>query len=162
MWHTHTGDVWDPGCCAKLGAGVCVVREGNVFKQGMATPCAFHRGKKDLDVVVHGDDVTALCCREQCDWLVSELKKEIELKVLARLGSDSDDDKDVRILNRTVSWTDTGIVYEPHNRHAEIIIKQLGIDGAKLVATSVVREADASARKLSPRNASMYRSMVCA
>ena len=31
----------------------------------------------------------------------------------------------MRVLNRTVRWTDSGITYEPDQRHAEIIIKEL-------------------------------------
>ena len=48
-----------------------------------------------------------------------------EIKVKARLGPNSTDDKSVRILNRVVYWTAEGIRYEPDQRHAEIIIHQL-------------------------------------
>ena len=38
------------------------------------------------------------------------------------------DDKSIRILNRVVEWTSSGISYEADQRHAEIIVKQLGLE----------------------------------
>ena len=83
-------------------------------------------------MVVHGDDFTALATREQCDCLVKSLKGQFEYKVYARLGSDADDDSNVRILNRIVTWTTEGVVYESDARHAEIVIKQLELQGKEV------------------------------
>jgi hypothetical protein len=33
----------------------------------------------------------------------------------------------VRILNRVITWTEHGVEYEGDQRHAEIIIKQMGL-----------------------------------
>ena len=33
----------------------------------------------------------------------------------------------MRVLNRTLRWTDSGITYEPDQRHAEIIVKELNL-----------------------------------
>ena len=82
--------------------GVAVWRDKLGFKQGVASARCFYHEERDIRVVVHGDDFTALCTREQSDWLVDELKKHFELKVSGRLGGDTDDDLAVRILNRTV------------------------------------------------------------
>ena len=38
------------------------------------------------------------------------------------------DQKNIRILNRIVSWESFGIVYEADQRHAEIIIRLLGFN----------------------------------
>ena len=40
------------------------------------------------------------------------------------------DDKGVRILNRIVTWDEEGIRYEVDQRHADIIIRQLGLKGS--------------------------------
>ena len=134
------------------------------FKQGVASVCCFHHEERDIRVVVHGDDFTALCTREQCDWLTAQLKSHFELKVSGRLGSDSDDDKAVRILNRTVRWTDEGILYESDSRHAEIVVKQLGLDGSKgckSVTTPGVKEAIPEVNQaIASQRASLYRSLV--
>ena len=46
----------------------------------------------------------------------------------------------MRILNRIVTLTPKGIEYESDQRHAEIIVKQMGLkEGSKAVATPVLR-----------------------
>ena len=52
------------------------------------------------------------------------------------------DDKAVRILNRVVYWDAEGIKYEPDQRHAEIIIQQLGLKGKKTAVTPGVKPAN--------------------
>ena len=47
--------------------------------------------------------------------------------VKARLGPGKEDMKSMRILNRVVHWAPTGIEYEEDQRHAEIIVKELGL-----------------------------------
>eukprot|EP00969_Alexandrium_andersonii_P111187 4908720-Alexandrium_andersonii.AAC.1 len=48
-------------------------------------------------------------------------------KVKGRLGPRREDMKEMRVLNRIVTWTDEGIWYEADQRHAELIIKGLGM-----------------------------------
>eukprot|EP00969_Alexandrium_andersonii_P326158 14411700-Alexandrium_andersonii.AAC.1 len=48
-------------------------------------------------------------------------------KVKGRLGPRREDMKDMRVLNRIVTWTDEGIWYEADQRHAELTIKGLGM-----------------------------------
>ena len=43
------------------------------------------------------------------------------------MGERESDIKSVRILNRIISWTPNGIEYGSDQRHAEIIVKQIGI-----------------------------------
>ena len=103
----------------------------------------------------------------------AELRKHFEFKVSGRLGSDKDDDKAVRILNRTAQWTSEGIVLESDTRHTEIVVKQLGFDGdkparasrlkssVKSVSTPGIKETPPEKEVLlSKSQASMYRSIV--
>ena len=48
-----------------------------------------------------------------------------------RLGPGEEDMKAIRILNRIVEWTPEGLRYEADQRHAEIIVKELGLDSGK-------------------------------
>ena len=110
------------------------------FKRGIATPCAFwHPGRK-IRIVVHGDDFTALGHGQDLDWFRQKLQGRYENKA-ERIGPDSKDNKVARILNRVVEWTEDGINYEPDQRHAEIIVQQLGLaaEKAKAVTTPGVR-----------------------
>ena len=43
------------------------------------------------------------------------------------MGDGNEDTKSIIILNRIVTWTDQGLEYEADQRHAEIIIKEVGL-----------------------------------
>ena len=68
----------------------------------------------------------------------------------------------MRILNRIVTWTEQGIVYEADQRHAEIIIRQLGLWGnSNSVVTPGVKESvEEEGRRLDSREAGQYRAIV--
>ena len=61
-----------------------------------------------------------------------------------------------------MTLTDEGIEYDADQRHAEIIIKQLGIcEGTKAVVTPGVKTGKAEGEEAEePRDATMYRAMV--
>ena len=106
------------------------------FLSGLATPCIFYHPKRDVRVVVHGDDFTALASGLGGNWLSEQLKKSYQVKVRGILGPDSHDDRCIRILNRVVTWEDDGLVYEPDQRHSELIVKQLGLgESTKALST---------------------------
>ena len=184
MYAPETGEVYvqlpeqdaGPGMCGRLLKSMYGTRGaaqsweshyGNIFteelgfKQGVASVCCFYHEDRDIRVAVHGDDFTALCTRSQADWLIIELKRCFEFKVSGILGGDASDDHQVRILNRTVTWTDEGILYESDCRHAEIVIKQLGLDGTKgckAVTTPGVKEdIPPQDPAIAPQRQSLYR-----
>ena len=131
------------------------------FSQGKSSPCLFYLKERDIRVVVHGDDMTCLGDSNSLHWLAEELKKVYELKVRAILGPDPRDDKQVRILNRIVSWYESGIQYEPDQR-VEIVIKALGLEKAKSVATPGTRDklTPEGERTLEGATATLCMSMV--
>ena len=100
----------------------------------------FYHPDRDIRVVVHGDDMTCLGDEDNLKWLSSELSKKYELKMRGILGPDSHDTKSIRILNRIVTWSETGITYEPDQRHVEIMIRALGLERAKSVVTPGIKE----------------------
>ena len=48
--------------------------------------------------------------------------------------------EDVRVLNRIIRWTRTGLEFEPDQRHAERIISELELETCKSVSTFRVQE----------------------
>ncbi len=64
------------------------------------------------------------------DWFRKGIEKTTELKYKERLSRDREGG--VRVLNRVVSATKEGIEYEVDQRHAEIIIRNVGF---KIAAT---------------------------
>ena len=141
---------WEEGKCGKLQKATYGTRDAAQnweyayveameeigFKRGRATPCAFYMAERNLRVVVHGDDFTVLGQEADLDWFRRNISEKYEVKFRGRIGLGSGDDKSIRILNRVVTWTEEGIEYEADQRHAEIIIKGLGMQAeSKGVAT---------------------------
>ena len=92
------------------------------------------------------------------------MEKKFEVKT-KMLGPGPQDEKEVRILNRVVTWHDDGIGYEPDPRHPEIIIQQLGLEEATSVTTPGVKESAgedeiAEEDKLEGSEATLYRAIV--
>jgi hypothetical protein len=121
---------------------------------------------REVRLVVHGDDFTALGWESQLDWYRGQVTNKFEAKVKGRIGPARNDLKSTRVLNRLVQWTREGIEYEAYQRHAEIIIQELGLqEGSKSVNTP----GESSKRKdapeddeveLSPTERTWYRGMV--
>lgn len=107
------------------------------FKQGKSSNCVFRHDERNIDVVVHGDDFTILALDKDIDWCKEGLEEKYELKLRGVLGPGRDprDTTEITILNRVVKWGGQGIEYEADPRHAEIIIKQLGLREGKAAAT---------------------------
>ena len=51
------------------------------FITGAADPCVFYRNTREITVVVHGDDFTALGTDEDLDWYESRIKEAFEIKI---------------------------------------------------------------------------------
>jgi len=88
--------------------------------------------------MVHGDDFIFVGEDESLNKVQAMMQKSFLIKVIGRLGGDTTDDKEIRILNRVIRWGNTGIEYEADPRHAELLARDLGV-GNK-VSTPGVKE----------------------
>ncbi len=61
--------------------------------------------------------------------------KELERKTASKEG---------QVLNRVIRWTPTGSEIEADPRHAELVVEQLGLRGAKAVSTPGIEMRDES------------------
>lgn len=119
--------------------------EGVGFVRGLASPCIFHPVVKELRVVVHGDDFTVLGRDDSLDWLRERIGEEYEVKFRGRLGPKNKHEKEIRLLSRVITWTEEGIEWEADQRHAEIIVRDLGLNsGSKGVSTPGTQERRSS------------------
>ena len=112
------------------------------FIRGIGSPCCFFHPTRNLSVVVHGDDFTCLGVATDLDWYEKQLSNPFEIKVRGRIGEEDGDDREVRILNRIVRLGPGGLRYEADPRHAELIIKSLGLTSGTSVSTPGVKEHD--------------------
>jgi hypothetical protein len=138
------------------------------FVSGKATPCVFFHEERELRAVVHGDDFTMLGRESELSWFREMISQSFEVKFRGRLGPCHDDQKSMRILNRVVEWSDAGISYEADQRHAEIFVKHLGLEGeSRSMCTPGVKGVKGSDEEeaelevpLNGSDATMYRAIV--
>ena len=114
------------------------------FKTGEGCACNFTRCTRQLSLTVHRDDFTASACGVDLTWLEASFKKKFECKVQI-LGPGRNQLREVRILNRVVGWSKDGLFYEADQRHAEIVIRDLGLENAKAAPTAGTREEQKAA-----------------
>ena len=71
---------------------------------------------------------------EELLWLENMFRTKYEIKA-EYVGPDGVSKQEMRILNRVIRWTGSGITYEPDQRHAELIIAAMGMENSKPVST---------------------------
>ena len=87
-------------------------------------------------MTVHGDDFTSCGTTEDLAWLQRCFEKKFEVTTTV-LGPEKAQALEVRILNRIIRWTESGIAYEPDPRQSEIAIKDLGLDADRTKAAGI-------------------------
>ena len=91
-------------------------------------------------------------------------KKHYELTEAHRLGPGKQDDKEARVLNRLVRWTNQGLEYEADPRQAEKLLRDLRLDeGTKSLGTpgvKITKDQLAQEEELAPEKKSPYRAIV--
>ena len=107
----------------------------NGFLRGKSSPCVFWNPHTGVRCVVHRDDFTFAGRDEELSKCTTMMSNEYDIKVRGKLGPDKDDDKAVTILNRYVTWTKDGIIYEADPRHVEMFVNELGLHEAKPSST---------------------------
>ena len=116
------------------------------YEQGKHSPCLFYHKAKRVSIMVHGDDFVAVGSDKQLGELRQTLKDKYNIK-MQLLGNGKGHTDEVRILNKVVRYTPAGIELEADPRHAEIIVRDLGLQGAK-VSTTPGAKADTRLRRL--------------
>jgi len=146
---------YEPGMCARLKKSMYGTRDaaqnwGHAysgflvkigFVRGESSPCVFFHDKRELRCVVHGDDFTILGWEKDLDWFWKEISTAFESKHRGRLGPGPHDLKEMRILNRAVTWTKEGLTYEADQRHVEICLRDVNLENATSVSTPVDRSS---------------------
>ena len=173
----------EEGYCALLNyclygtqdASACWEREyvdmltSNAFEQGVSAPAIFYNREHDLRILVHGDDFVCLGDDEALDFMETCILERYDYKKSGRLGGDAGDVREISVLNRFIRYSTVGGVHlelEADPRHAEIIVKGLGLQEAKSVTTPSCKlkntELDAymALPPLGAQEATQYRSLT--
>ena len=105
------------------------------FTQGAASPCCFYHKAWRVQVVVPGDDFTALGTQAGLDLYEQHMKASFEVKIKGRISDGPGDCQYMRVLNRIIRYTKSGLLYEPDPRHVELLIRDLGLQDATFRVT---------------------------
>ena len=132
------------------------------FARGASSPCVFTHTSLNIRLAVHGDDFFATGVPADLVWFERELLKTFEGKVKGRLAEPGDE---LRILNRVVRRTSDGYEWEADQRHAELLIRESGLNETSRPLTNPGRkltrkEEDEEEFDLSLARASSYRQQV--
>ena len=95
--------------------GATLIQAGYV--QGKSSPCIFYNKESDTTVMVHGDDFVGVGRAEELMKMRKALEDKYRLKV-EFLSGEKEDVREVKILNKIIRWTDSGIELEADPRHA--------------------------------------------
>ena len=101
----------------------------------------FYHAQRDLMTLVHGDDYFSSGMQEDLDWLKDELAKSYEIQTQC-IGAGGSCEREGKVLNRIVRYTELGWQLEADPRHAELIIEQLGVGGSRSVVTPGIEDDD--------------------
>ena len=106
--------------------------------RGTASPCSLCCKDRWIRVVVHGDDFLSGGPRSQLGWLEKVLDKHCEAKHTV-MGESKSLKKSIVMLNRRISWRNSGIMYEPDTKHCQRIVGALNLKQAKSVGSPAVK-----------------------
>ena len=138
------------------------------FKTGVASSVVFYHAGEDIRLLVHGDDFFVLADEEGQQYLEKLLSSRYDYRCEGAVGPEDGDGTELCMLNRTI-WYDkeTGVLeYEADQRHAELIIRTLGLENAKPVSTPGEKKkasdvlANMELPVVSRERVTLYRSLV--
>ena len=146
----------DEGICGRLNVSMYGTRDAALnwseeyaetlkvagFRRGITNPCLFWNPKNDVTVMVHGDDFVAVGEGTHLESTTKALRDKYKIKVEV-LGGDKGEAKEIKILNKVIRLTKEGLELEADPRHAELVVRALGLEKSKACATPGVKEAKA-------------------
>ena len=101
-------------------------------KRGRSSGAIFYDGKLDVRKLAHGDDFVILSDDDGIEHYTDALSSKYVVKIVATVGPEHTDDKQVVMLSRVVRWVEDGFCtraeYEPDPSHSEIILKSMGLE----------------------------------
>ena len=101
------------------------------FHQGSASPVCCYHPEWDVSLAVLGDDFPALGTDASIDKYEHATNDAFEVELKGKLGEETHDATEVKILSRTVGFSPEGLVYGTDSRHAGLHANGLEFEMAK-------------------------------
>ena len=133
------------------------------FMRGKYNPCLYYHPTWNVTTLVHGDDFVSTGDDEGLRLLRGRL--EARFKVTTKLVGHKLEGEmtfEASVLNRVVRATEDGWEYEADQRHIDLLISGMGLEGAKAVTApgedEKQWEEEENAVELNPAEARVFRS----
>ena len=107
---------------------------------GTVSRCCFHNELCSVAVTVHSDDIFVAGPRQvKKNKMGTTLKKIWETRDQV-IGPKPGDQKELRILNRTLRWCKDGLVFAANLRHGRVVVEELGLSKSKPVSSPATED----------------------
>ena len=108
------------------------------YEQGLFTPCVYKSSdpRRFAMYFIHGDDYVGLGTADALSSYLDALRQRFIIKVRAILGPEPGHDKEVRMLNRVITYRvgthgkPDVVTYEADQRHADLLTKAYGLNAS--------------------------------
>ena len=100
------------------------------YRRGSSNTCLFYHPISGVSIMVHGDDFVAVGDKNGLKGVREALEGKYKLKVQT-FGGRKECAKEVRVLNKIIRHTANGIELEADPRHAESVVRDLGLTDGK-------------------------------
>ena len=81
--------------------------------------------------MVHGDDFVAVGDPKFLAETELALSNKYKIKT-EMLGSDEGDAREIKVPNKIIRLTESGVELEADPRHAELVVRELGVEGCRV------------------------------
>ena len=138
------------------------------MKVGTACPAFFCSCDGDLKGLCHGDDFCVVARQKQLQTFGKVLEKRLEVKQTGHIGFGVNDEKELKILNRTIKIDvlNDEMTLEADTKLVENALESMKLNGAKGVDSTRVRRNEEqtaqieNSEKLTSVESTLYRSLV--
>ena len=107
--------------------------------------CCFHNELCFVAGTVHGDDIFVAGPRRDIAKMEATLKKRWETRD-QMIGPEPSDQKELRILNRTLRWCKDGLVFAANLTHGREVVDEMRLSKSKPVSSPATRDGAARCR----------------
>ena len=109
------------------------------FRKSIGCQNAFYHEARAIRIIVHGDDFITGGPETEIQKFKEEMSKKYEAKHQI-MGPGRDHSKKINVLNREIEWHQRKITMEADSKHVKAVIKELGLEHAKVMGTPGVKD----------------------
>jgi hypothetical protein len=128
---------------------VDLMMKGLGFVSSMLQPAVYYHPSRQIRVMTHVDDFLVTGNSENANWFEDALKREYDI-TSTTIGKHFS--KEAKYLNRTITWTEGGLLIEGDTKHVITLLKEWGMEQCKGLSTPMGRDEASDVNRDSSTN----------